>query len=634
MEVRTPQGYKPIAELSVTDKVLTNTGRYQPIEVLMSRVGESIYNLSFGGDYKNLRLTGEHPVEVLKDGSFVFTDTKDVVKGDFVRIVAPSEVNDILAVDYLASVPSFINKTETGYTRTVEIKRNRNAEPTRVRKLLIEWLEALSEPVIKTRDDLSAEFNCSTRVLDHVMNTLSAEAEIPFRKRIGATGYQKGSQVEWYPTALGSLKAAPEYGIVREEMFVTNTSIPVDNDLLYLIGYWLGDGTLARDSSREGVWGRGLWNIYFGEESSDKLSKVMGIIRRMLGEQCLKVWKDDRSITTVKVGSNPAFVEWWASNFGETSFGTNAKRIPQWVQELPSDKLMSLVAGLVDSDGSVGINTNSNSLLICLQLSSPTLIDQVRDVMLKCSCLVLRNHAELPQETMDAPIVGRICNKHKDVYKLLCSDEDSCKKILQYTLKQPKGDFRFTGPSTVAKRIGNDFALIVKNVEVQPGEVVYNLQVAVDHTFTVNGFSTHNCFSFVEDHDPYANLPKDAQEALKAKGKAQSDKLLKEFNITDKDPNYIGWTKILVLPPDQVRVTKIPFADNPLIEYVPDPETIAAIMKFEESHGDAFQGLNESSRPKVPSSILRAVSEGGAIPLDQDPYSGSFIYHLARKKSH
>jgi hypothetical protein len=88
-----------------------------------------------------------------------------------------------------------------------------------------------------------------------------------------------------------------------------------------------------------------------------------------------------------------------------------------------------------------------------------------------------------------------------------------------------------------------------------------------------------------------------------------------------------------VLPPDQVRVTKIPFADNPLIEYVPDPETIAAIMKFEESHGDAFQGLNESSRPKVPSSILRAVSEGGAIPLDQDPYSGSFIYHLARKKS-
>lgn len=142
-----------------------------------------------------------------------------------------------------------------------------------------------------------------------------------------------------------------------------------------------------------------------------------------------------------------------------------------------------------------------------------------------------------------------------------------------------------------------------------------------------------NCFAFAEDHLPYEGLNDDAKEALKFKGKVRSDSLLKDFGITDSDPNYTGITKIIVLPPDQVRVTKIPFADNPLIEYVPDPETKSAIARFEETHGQAFEGLSESSRPKIPESIRTAVSDGGALPLDTDPNTGSFVYHLARKKS-
>lgn len=151
----------------------------------------------------------------------------------------------------------------------------------------------------------------------------------------------------------------------------------------------------------------------------------------------------------------------------------------------------------------------------------------------------------------------------------------------------------------------------------------------ISHEYNLLG----NAFCFAEDHLPYEGLGAEASEALKLKGKARSDMLLKEFGITDSDPNYQGLMKIIILPPDQVRPTKIPFADNPLIEYVPDPETKSAISRYEETHGQAFEGLSESSRPKIPESIRQAVSDGGALPLDTDPNTGSFVYHMARKKS-
>jgi len=151
----------------------------------------------------------------------------------------------------------------------------------------------------------------------------------------------------------------------------------------------------------------------------------------------------------------------------------------------------------------------------------------------------------------------------------------------------------------------------------------------ISHEFWLIG----NCHTFAEDHNPYDGLSKDARAALEARGKAQSDMLLKEYRITDTDPNYIGWRKLIILPPDQVRVTKIPFADNPLIEYLPDPETKAAITRFEESGGDAFKNLSKSSRPDVPEEIREQVSRGGTIPLEQDPNAGSFVFHFARKKS-
>lgn len=141
-----------------------------------------------------------------------------------------------------------------------------------------------------------------------------------------------------------------------------------------------------------------------------------------------------------------------------------------------------------------------------------------------------------------------------------------------------------------------------------------------------------NAFLYLEDHQPYRDLAQDAKDSLKSRGKAQSDMLLDQYKVIDKDPNYVGWKKVTILPPDQVRLVPVPFAEKPVIEYLPDPETRALISRANSGLISDTTGDN-NTRPMVPESVLKNVDTNGVVPLQQDPSKGSFAVHLARKKS-
>jgi len=140
-----------------------------------------------------------------------------------------------------------------------------------------------------------------------------------------------------------------------------------------------------------------------------------------------------------------------------------------------------------------------------------------------------------------------------------------------------------------------------------------------------------NAFLFVEDHAPYIGLGDEEKRALQSKGKAQSDMLLEKFNVRDTDPNYIGWRKIMILPPDQVRVLPKPFADNPTLEYLPDETTRGLIARAKDAGEE--ESLDRYTQSRIPNSLVEDMSTAGILTLQQDPYVGSFSYHLARKKS-
>lgn len=152
-----------------------------------------------------------------------------------------------------------------------------------------------------------------------------------------------------------------------------------------------------------------------------------------------------------------------------------------------------------------------------------------------------------------------------------------------------------------------------------------------------------NVLPYAEEHNPYefrapdgvtkeAFLPqkKVLLEKKMKEGKERAEFLKSKFNITDKDPNYKGWERIVILPPDQVLIEKPIFSPDPILEFVPDEETRKAMM-------NKGWGTDKDEAPyQVPGSIVSGETDKGAntnILLNTDPERGSHCHHIARKKS-
>lgn len=139
-----------------------------------------------------------------------------------------------------------------------------------------------------------------------------------------------------------------------------------------------------------------------------------------------------------------------------------------------------------------------------------------------------------------------------------------------------------------------------------------------------------NAFIFTEENDWTENLSGEELARKKEEARQRSEYLKQKFDITDKNPLFKGWKKILILPPDQVRVRKLPLTDDVAVEFIPDPET----RKFLTS--DTPMDVSDPTRKikyDISPDLKEKVRQSGVIPMDTDPNQGSHVYHLARKKS-
>ena len=637
-KLRCVDSYKKAVDVSVGDYVLTHEGRFRRVKNKFSRYSEKITNIEMWKTYKKLDLTEEHPVEVYRNGKFEFIEVKDLTEDDYIRVTWVKDIDDVKTINYLESFKN-LDITESGYTKETNIKRKRAKKSHECRLKMLFWLSNLTEPVIKSRDDIAFDLNVERKTLDNVLTQLNKEfGKSRYSRRIGASNYQKGSRVEWLPFKYSDVDSC--YEIKRIENFTTPHTVDIDEDFCYLLGYWIGDGTISRDNSRKNIWGRAIWNIVFGDSSDKQKEKIYRILQEKIGIQCIKEWDSYRDcgdgkvskLSTVKIKSNPAFVEWWANNFGETTKGDNRKKIPLWVSKLPLNKLYALIAGLVDSDGCI-----SNG--VCdISLSSESLISSIQEILLKCNIVPNINKKEGTKGTGVLNNNGKI---YSDVYKVVFKARDFSSFVGNYSIKGAKySDIKQEKPY-LSKYIitdNGDIAFKVKKItESEYNDMVFNFEVEEDHTFQVEGFSTHNCFPFAEDHDPYDGDEQTVAH-LKEEGRQRAEYLWENFKVRDKDPNYKGWRKIIILPPDQVRVRNVLLSDQEsIIEFMPDPETKKLIMG--EGLGRVY-GYSESMQISemeknisVPEKMRDQIREGGSIPLDTDPYTGSHVYHLARKKS-
>ena len=155
---------------------------------------------------------------------------------------------------------------------------------------------------------------------------------------------------------------------------------------------------------------------------------------------------------------------------------------------------------------------------------------------------------------------------------------------------------------------------------------LFKTLIEISHDYHLLG----NTFIYAEQHDCTEDfepeeLAKKKQEALQ-----RSQYLKQKFDIVDRNPLFKGWNKLLILPPDQVRVRKLPLSDDVAIEYMPDPET----RKFLTSdiQIDPMDPMKKVKNT-ISSELKEKIKQSGVIPLDTDPNTGSHVYHLARKKS-
>ena len=620
-EVRTIKGYKKAQDIIEGDLVLTDKGRFRRVLKAFYRPSEDILRIKCWKDFRELPVTDEHPIEIVRDGKFIFEKAGNLSLSDYIRVTYPTEVLDR---DYIAfQYPEHYKKVEGGYEYFFDIVHHKKESSYEAKKRVIDWLVSLQEPVIKTRKQIAQDLNVPLSTFHGIISTLDQESDMKIHERLGASGFQKGSQVKWYP--IKDIKVDTSYDIKMRRFLKAVDGINIDNDFAYLAGFWVGDGTLSRDASRV-TWGRGLWQIGAKETCHENLDKIRNILIKFFGEDAITEWTSE-GMTYLKVISNPGFIEWWSKNFGETTFGKNNKTVPEWFIDLPQEKLQHFLAGLIDSDGCISVSGEKKHTVVVVAMCSRKIMDPIRDICLKCGIVV--NYTEGAERDVILPQGGS--DRSEKIYSITASDEESCYSFAEYSIKKIPEGAHFASMQRYYIKDDKGLAFKVRSIDTETYEdMVYNFEVEEDHTYQVAGFSTHNCFIFAEESEWQEEY--DPQEYAKKQSEAEQKKeyLKQKFDITDNDPLYKGWKKLLILPPDQVRVRKLPLTDDVAIEYLPDPET----RKFLTSD-IPIDPTSPTKKVKnyVSKELQEKIRMSGVIPLDTDPYTGSHVHHLARKKS-
>lgn len=232
------------------------------------------------------------------------------------------------------------------------------------------------------------------------------------------------------------------------------------------------------------------------------------------------------------------------------------------------------------------------------------------------------------------------------------------------------------GDKHCALFVGGYAAFRVKEVTFsQEDDTVYNIEVDAEgdeKSFICNGMVTHNTDAYIGralellSDLPMSkltlNMPKMAEdkkelseeilafftyqlEVINAFELCQN--ILWEMNMIGNvyifhewDDKKMMWSRAVMLPPEEVYVFQYPFTENKRVEY--RPQRLISLIKA-QGEGDSSSGtpkgdydrseMNEKIVEGVPHELQEMVRKEGCIVMDTDPSTGSFVHHVARRRS-
>lgn len=276
---------------------------------------------------------------------------------------------------------------------------------------------------------------------------------------------RKLSEAKWVEAGdmlghrFGAIKTISSITIPQMEQ--TNKAkppLPISERLMYIVGRWLGDGWV-RDGHRSGRGENSTNHQVFICCNQKKKGKLAQKLHDLLDGICKISVFEERTVIKFRF-IHGGMCRWLVENFGRYAGG---KKIPGWVFGLDKNLLTALFNGYVDSDG-----YKRKSGTIAISTISRSLANGIRTIgeILGYSCGIYK--VERPKKTI---IEGRLVSQ-KDYYCVL---------------------FRDTVRQSVIKENNYNWYHCRKVEPTGNLETVYNITVADDHSYIVEGYAVHNC---------------------------------------------------------------------------------------------------------------------------------------------
>ncbi len=167
------------------------------------------------------------------------------------------------------------------------------------------------------------------------------------------------------------------------------------------------------------------------------------------------------------------------------------------------------------------------------------------------------------------------------------------------------------------------------------------------HDYWLHG----NVFIFAEDHDLTEEVPEDLLMNVSEEEVGEVDyvgrpttKIEKKRELKpdqEREQNvrkfvqdhYLGWERLQILPPEQVKLETFQYTNKTRMELIPSEKDRLVVMKAQEGVDQEAQKIADD----IPAEIRQNLLNGQPIPLNTSPYDdflcSSFCYHLSHKKS-
>ncbi len=246
-------------------------------------------------------------------------------------------------------------------------------------------------------------------------------------------------------------------------------------DLLWLLGYFLGDGN-TQSAGR-------THRVQFAVVADDV--EVRGEIGRIVAEQfgLRMIAADDVRV----VVNSKRLVEWlWQHGFAGTSL---TKQVPTWVFELPEDERLAFLGGWVDADGYVG---PARSGAILLTSGQSAMLEQAASLAQTCGVNAAgpyEFHSPHPHDP-ERIMTGYRLHLSGPFEKLDCRNP---KRTARFNRRAYHHSFTTAKGTTFRTHVSEHLGFArISGIRAHEVEPVFDLQVDGPHNFIAEGMVVHN----------------------------------------------------------------------------------------------------------------------------------------------